>query len=50
MKTLDVLSRNLLNTKVHNDFIFLRSIVQPPVRHSSNHEYHCWNLQDNRDV
>ena len=35
---------------VHNDFIFLRSIVLTPVGHSSNHEYHCWNLQDNRAV
>ena len=36
--------------KVHNDFIFLCSIILPPVGHSSNHEYHCWNLQDNRTV
>ena len=36
--------------KVHNDFIFLCSIVLPPVGHSSNHEYHCWNLQDSRAV
>ena len=35
---------------VHNDFIFLRSIVLPLVGHSSNHEYYCWNLQDNRAV
>ena len=42
MKILNMfLSRNLLNTKVHNDFIFLCSIVLPPVGHSSNHEYHC---------
>ena len=45
-----VLSRNLLNKKVHNDFIFLCSIVLPPVGHSSNNEYHCWNLQDNQAV
>ena len=36
--------------KVHNDFIFLCSIILPPVGHSPNHEYHCWNLQDNRAV
>jgi len=36
--------------KVNHDFIFLCSIVLPPVGHSSNHEYHCWNLQDNRAV
>jgi hypothetical protein len=36
--------------KVHNDFIFLCSIILPPVGHSSNHEYHCWNLQENRAV
>ena len=30
--------------KVHNDFIFLCSIVLPPVSHSSNHEYHCCQL------
>ena len=33
-----------------NNFIFLRSIVLPPVGHSSNHQYHCWNLRDNRAV
>ena len=26
--------------KVHNYFIFLCSIIQPPVGHSSNHAYH----------
>ena len=36
--------------KLHNDFIFLCSIVLPPVGHSSNYEYHCWNLQDNGAV
>jgi len=36
--------------KVPNYFIFLCSIVLPPAGHSSNHEYHCWNLQDNRAV
>ena len=25
-------------------------IVLPPVGHSSNHEYHCYQLADNRDV
>jgi len=30
--------------KVHNDFIFLCSNVLPPVGHSSNHEYHCYQL------
>ena len=30
--------------KVHNDFIFLCSIVLPPVGHSSNHQYHCCQL------
>jgi len=29
-----VLSRNLLNIKLQNDFIFLCSIVLPPVGHS----------------
>ena len=36
--------------KVHNDFIFLYGIILPPVSHSSNHEYHYWNLRDNRAV
>ena len=36
-----------LKQKVHNDFIFLCSIVLPPVGHSSSHEYHCGNLQGN---
>jgi hypothetical protein len=36
--------------KVHNDFIFLCSIALPPVDHSSNHQYHCWNLQNDRAV
>jgi len=30
--------------KLHNDFIFLCSIVLPPVGHSSNHQYHCCQL------
>jgi len=30
--------------KVHKDFIFLCSIVLPPVGHSSNHDYHCCQL------
>ena len=36
--------------KVHNDFIFLCSIVPPPVGHSSNHEHQCCYLQENRAV
>ena len=36
--------------KINNYFIFLCSIVLPSAGHSSNHEYHCWNLQDNRAV
>ena len=36
--------------KVQNYFIFLCSIVLPPVGPSSSHEYHCWNLKDNRVV
>ena len=36
--------------KVHNDFISLCCIVLPPFGHSSIHQYHCWNLQDNRIV
>jgi len=36
--------------KVHNDYTFLCSILLPPVGHSSNHEYHCLNLQDNQTV
>ena len=35
---------------VYNDFIFLCSVLLPPVGHSSNHEYHCWILQDIRAV
>ena len=31
--------------KVHNDFIFLCSIVLPPVGHSWNHQYHCCQLK-----
>ena len=27
--------------KVYNDFIFLCSMVLPPVGHTSNHKYHC---------
>ena len=51
MKTLNVFCLVIYWTqKVHNDFIFLCSIVLPPVGHSSNHEYHCRNLQDNRFV
>jgi len=36
--------------KVRNDFVFLCSIVLPPVGQSSNHQYHCRNLQGNRVV
>jgi len=51
MKTLNMFYLVIYWTqKVHNDFIFLCSIVLPPVGHPSNHEYHCWNLQDNRAV
>ena len=51
MKTLNMFYLVIYWTqKVHNEFIFLCSIVLPPVGHSSNHEYHCWNLQDNRAV
>jgi len=36
---------------LHYCAVVLRScIVLPPVGHSSNHQYHCWNLQDNRNV
>jgi len=48
MKTLNMFYLVIYWTqKVHNDFIFVCSIVLPPVGHSSIHEYHCWNLQDN---
>jgi len=51
MKTLNMFYLIIYWTqKVHNDFIFLCSIVLPPVGHSSNYEYHCWNLQDNQAV
>ena len=51
MRTLNVFYLVIYwSQKVHNDFIFLRSILLPPVGHSSNQEYHCWNLQDNRAV
>ena len=51
MKTLNVFYLVIYWTqKVHNDFIFLCNIVLPPVSHSSNHEYHCLNLQDNQAV
>ena len=47
MKTLNTFYLVIYWTqKVHNDFIFLCSIVLPPVGQSSNHQYHCWNLQD----
>ena len=51
MKTLNTFFLVIYSTqKVHNDFIFVCSIVLPPLGHSSNHEYHCWNLQDNQAV
>jgi len=51
MKTLSMFYLVIYCTqKVHNDFIFLCSIVLPPFGHSSNHEYHCWKLQDYRAV
>jgi len=51
IKTLNVFYLLIYWTQnVHNDFIFVCSIVLPPVGHSSNHEYHCWNLKDNRTV
>jgi len=51
MKTLNMFYLVIYWTqKFHNVFIFLCSIVLPPVGHSSNHEYHCWILQDNRAV
>jgi len=50
MKTLNMFYLVIYRTqKVHNYFIFLCSIVLPRVGHS-NHEYQCWNLQDNRAV
>jgi len=51
MKTLNIFYPAIYWTqKVHNDLIFLCSIVLPPVGHSSNYEYHCWNLQDNQTL
>jgi len=51
MKTLNKFNLVIYWTqKVHNDFIFLCSIVLPYVGHSSNPEYHYGNLQDNRAV
>jgi len=51
LKTVNMLYLVIYWTQnVHNDFIFLCNIVLPPVGHSSNHEYHCWNLQDNPAV
>ena len=51
MKTLNMFYLVIYWTqKAHNDFIFLCSIVLPHFGHSSNHEYHCWNSQDNRAV
>ena len=42
MKTLNMFYLVIYCTqKVRNDFIFLCSIILPPVGHSSNHEYHC---------
>jgi hypothetical protein len=50
MKTLNMFYLIYWAWKVHNDSISLCSIVLPPVGHSSNHEYHCWNLEDSRAV
>ena len=51
MKTLNMFYLVIYWTqKLHNYFIFLCSILLPPVRHSSDHEYHCCNLQDSRTV
>ena len=51
LKTLNMFYLSIYWTrKVHNNFIFLCSIVLSPVSHSSNHQYHCWNLQDSRAV
>ena len=51
MKTLNMFYLVIYWTqKAHNDLIFLCSIVLTTVGHSSNYEYHCWNLQDNRVV
>ena len=51
MKTLNMFYLVIYWTqKVHNDFILLCSIVLPPVGHSSNHEYHCSDLRNNRAV
>ena len=51
MKTLNMFYVLICWTqKVHNDFIFLRSIVLPPVGHSSNYQYQCWILRDSRAV
>jgi len=51
MKTLNMFYLIIYCTqKLHNDFIFLCNIVLPPVDYSWNHQYHCWNLQDNRAV
>ena len=50
-KTLNMFHLVIYRTrKGHDDFIFLCSIVLPPDGHSSNHDYHCWNLQGNRAV
>jgi len=49
MKTLNKFHLVIYWTQnVHNDFIFLCSIVLLHVGHSSNHEHYCWNLHDNR--
>jgi len=51
MKNLDMLYLVIYWTqKVHNELIFLFSIVLPPVGHSSNHEYHFWNLYKTIDL
>jgi len=51
MKTLNMFYLVIYWTQnVHNDFIFLCSIVLPAVGHSSNHEHQCWKLQHSRSV
>jgi len=51
MKTLNIFYLVIYWTqKVHSDFIFLCGIVLSHVGHSPNHQFHCWNLQDNRAV
>ena len=51
MKTLNMFYFVIYWTqKLHNDFIFIFSIVLPPVGHTSNYEYHFCQLTDSRAV